>query len=224
MLRWRNAIECHRLLCVQFVIDLNFVCLVAVYSRWRILWRNDVLLQVTLLLATNLPPNDFEKNAFRNSFHYEHKRNILFIRKERLESIGTHDVQRFLNAPRIFYACIFECVTSSNVSKYGMSLHRVCVCVFSYVLRFITHVCMSTSVLLCSLRCFKVAFLDCRWFRNGKHCFKEALFDCRWFRNGNLTLFGAHQGWRFQGRWQPCFPATVLQGNHSRFMTVPCEL
>ena len=45
-------------------------------------------LQVTLLLATNLPPNNFEKNAFRHSFHYEHKRNILFIRKERLESIG----------------------------------------------------------------------------------------------------------------------------------------
>ena len=46
------------------------------------------LFQVTLLLASNLPPNNFEKNAFRNSFHFEHKRNVLFVRKERLESIG----------------------------------------------------------------------------------------------------------------------------------------
>ncbi|XP_013391352.1 uncharacterized protein LOC106159584 [Lingula anatina] len=43
---------------------------------------------VTLLLASNLPPNNYEFNAFRNSFFYEHARKILFIRAERLESVG----------------------------------------------------------------------------------------------------------------------------------------
>lgn len=44
--------------------------------------------EVTLLLASNLPPNNYQNNAFRNSIFYEHKRKILFVRQERLESIG----------------------------------------------------------------------------------------------------------------------------------------
>lgn len=44
--------------------------------------------EVTLLLASNLPPNNYERNAFRNSVFYEHARNILFVRKERIDSIG----------------------------------------------------------------------------------------------------------------------------------------
>lgn len=43
---------------------------------------------VTLLLASNLPKNNYEKNCFRNSFFYQHAKRILFIRKERMESIG----------------------------------------------------------------------------------------------------------------------------------------
>lgn len=43
---------------------------------------------VTLLLASNLPINDYEQNAFRNSFFYEHSRKILFIRQERMQSVG----------------------------------------------------------------------------------------------------------------------------------------
>jgi len=35
-----------------------------------------------------LPPNNYERNAFRNSIFYEHARNILFVRKERMDSIG----------------------------------------------------------------------------------------------------------------------------------------
>ncbi len=44
--------------------------------------------QITLLLASSLPPNNYTKNAFRNSFFFEHSRRILFIRQERMESIG----------------------------------------------------------------------------------------------------------------------------------------
>ena len=43
---------------------------------------------MTLLLASNLPPNNYERNCFRNSVFYEHARKILFVRKERMESIG----------------------------------------------------------------------------------------------------------------------------------------
>ncbi|CAH1789583.1 unnamed protein product [Owenia fusiformis] len=44
--------------------------------------------EVTLLLASNLPSNNYNNNAFRNSFFYEHARKILFIRRERMDSIG----------------------------------------------------------------------------------------------------------------------------------------
>lgn len=44
--------------------------------------------EVTLLLASNLPPNNYERNAFRNSFFYEHARRVLFVRQERMESVG----------------------------------------------------------------------------------------------------------------------------------------
>ena len=44
--------------------------------------------EVTLLLASNLPPNNYDRNAFRSSFFYEHARRVLFVRQERLESVG----------------------------------------------------------------------------------------------------------------------------------------
>lgn len=44
--------------------------------------------EVTLLLASNLPSNNYERNAFRNSFFYEHARKVLFVRQERMESVG----------------------------------------------------------------------------------------------------------------------------------------
>ena len=44
--------------------------------------------EVSLLLAESLPQNNYERNAFRNSFYYEHAKKILFIRRERMESIG----------------------------------------------------------------------------------------------------------------------------------------
>ena len=54
----------------------------------RLLHRTIGSPEVTLLLASNLPPNDYERNCFRHSFFFEHARGILFIRRERLESIG----------------------------------------------------------------------------------------------------------------------------------------
>lgn len=44
--------------------------------------------QVTLMLASNLPKNNYDQNCFRNSFFYERSNNILYVRKERLESVG----------------------------------------------------------------------------------------------------------------------------------------
>ena len=44
--------------------------------------------EVNLLLASDLPPNNYCKNAFRNSFHYEHARKMLYIRQERMDSVG----------------------------------------------------------------------------------------------------------------------------------------
>lgn len=44
--------------------------------------------EVSLLLASNLPPNNYEHNAFRNSVFYEHAKKILFVRRERMDSIG----------------------------------------------------------------------------------------------------------------------------------------
>ena len=43
---------------------------------------------VTLLLASTLPPNNYDKNMFRRSFFYQHAKKILFVRQERLESVG----------------------------------------------------------------------------------------------------------------------------------------
>lgn len=44
--------------------------------------------EVSLLLASNLPPNNYNNNAFRNSIFYQHARKVLFVRKERMDSIG----------------------------------------------------------------------------------------------------------------------------------------
>ena len=44
--------------------------------------------EVTLLLANNLPSNNYTNNCFRHSFFYERARRILFVRRERMESIG----------------------------------------------------------------------------------------------------------------------------------------
>ena len=44
--------------------------------------------EVTILVASNLPPNNYTRNCFRNSFHYEHATKILFVREERMETVG----------------------------------------------------------------------------------------------------------------------------------------
>jgi len=44
--------------------------------------------EVTILVASNLPPNNYTRNCFRNSFYYEHATKILFIREERMETVG----------------------------------------------------------------------------------------------------------------------------------------
>ncbi len=54
----------------------------------KILHIQNHLPEVTILIASNLPPNNYARNCFRKSFYYEHSTRILYIRKERLESIG----------------------------------------------------------------------------------------------------------------------------------------
>ena len=43
---------------------------------------------MTVLLADTLPHNNYLKNAYRHSYHYEDDKEILFVRKERTESVG----------------------------------------------------------------------------------------------------------------------------------------
>ena len=44
--------------------------------------------KVTVLLADSLPHNNYVKNAYRHSYIYEEDKEILFVRKERTESVG----------------------------------------------------------------------------------------------------------------------------------------
>lgn len=53
-----------------------------------LLHTQNQLPEVSLLLASNLPPNNYSRNCFRNSFYYQHAGRLLFIRRERLESVG----------------------------------------------------------------------------------------------------------------------------------------
>ncbi|KAL1260729.1 hypothetical protein QQF64_008556 [Cirrhinus molitorella] len=43
---------------------------------------------VTLQLASALPFNDYQNNAFRNSFYYQEGEKTLFVRSQRLQSVG----------------------------------------------------------------------------------------------------------------------------------------
>ncbi|XP_069752399.1 uncharacterized protein [Narcine bancroftii] len=44
--------------------------------------------EINLLLASSLPTNNYTHNAFRNSFFYQHSCKTLFIRRQRLASVG----------------------------------------------------------------------------------------------------------------------------------------
>ena len=43
---------------------------------------------VTVLLAETLPNNNYLHNAYRHSYYYDEEKEILFVRKERAESVG----------------------------------------------------------------------------------------------------------------------------------------
>ncbi|KAJ8368257.1 hypothetical protein SKAU_G00082850 [Synaphobranchus kaupii] len=43
---------------------------------------------VTLQVATSLPTNNYHHNAFRNSFFYQEAEHTLFVRRQRLQSVG----------------------------------------------------------------------------------------------------------------------------------------
>ena len=54
----------------------------------KLICKQSQLPGVSMLIASNLPPNNYTHNCFRNSFFYEHSKKALYIRKERLESVG----------------------------------------------------------------------------------------------------------------------------------------
>ena len=50
--------------------------------------KQNQLPEISILIASNLPPNNYTHNCFRNSFFYQNSKKVLYIRKERLESVG----------------------------------------------------------------------------------------------------------------------------------------
>lgn len=54
----------------------------------HVLHIRNQLPKIPILIASNLPSNNYDKNCFRNSFFYDHPQGILFIREDRLGSIG----------------------------------------------------------------------------------------------------------------------------------------
>ncbi len=54
----------------------------------QMLQRELDLPKVTIALASSLPLNNYSRNCFRSSFFYSHPQNTLFVRKERIESVG----------------------------------------------------------------------------------------------------------------------------------------
>ena len=95
----------------------------------KLLQKRNGLPQVTVLLASNLPPNNYSRNCFRNSFFYVHTKNILFVRKERLVSVGE------------FVLVILHCLahikagdlTDDNNPLFLREFYKVCMCMY-YVL------------------------------------------------------------------------------------------
>lgn len=73
---------------VQSLKPVDFVVYkFGVFSAQVLHIRNE-LPEIPIQIASNLPPNNYDKNCFRNSFFYDHPRGILFIREDRLASIG----------------------------------------------------------------------------------------------------------------------------------------
>ncbi|XP_076832108.1 uncharacterized protein LOC143477416 [Brachyhypopomus gauderio] len=54
----------------------------------QLLHARNVAPAVTLLPASSLPANDYHGNAFRNSFYYQEAEGTLYVRRERLQSVG----------------------------------------------------------------------------------------------------------------------------------------
>lgn len=77
-----NHVDINKLSPLQFVV-YQFGVFIA-----KLLQHSLDVPEVNLLLASELPPNDYTKNAFRNSFFYEHARKMLYIRQERMDSVG----------------------------------------------------------------------------------------------------------------------------------------
>lgn len=93
---------------------------------------------VTLLLADTIPSNShFPRNAYRNSFAYDKKSGILYVRRQRLDSVGefllvlshtlahikTNDLRDDTNPLfiREFYRCLAVCCDDLFFARYRRS-------------------------------------------------------------------------------------------------------
>ncbi|KAF7699916.1 hypothetical protein HF521_002874 [Silurus meridionalis] len=54
----------------------------------QLLYTHKVAPAVELQLASSLPANNYRCNAFRNSFYYQETENTLYVRQQRLQSVG----------------------------------------------------------------------------------------------------------------------------------------
>ena len=100
----------------------------------QILHLKNQLPEVPIQIASNLPPNNYTKNCFRNSFFYDHPRGILFIREERLASIGEF-VLVVLHC-----LCHIKCgdLTDDSEPVFLREFYSVSYCVILYLFLIIT--------------------------------------------------------------------------------------
>ena len=96
----------------------------------QMLQREASLPGMTILLASNLPPNNYSRNCFRNSFFYQHLQNILYVRKERMRTVGE------------FVLVIIHCLAHIKVGNlvddsnpfFLREFYKVCACKYHFIL------------------------------------------------------------------------------------------
>ena len=84
---------------------------------------------VKIEIAQNIPSNNYIENAFRSSFFYKRSSRTLFIRSERLKSIGD------------FVMVVIHCVSHISVNQlekdsdpyFLRSFYKVCYYIYFYV-------------------------------------------------------------------------------------------
>ncbi|XP_007910472.2 trichohyalin-like [Callorhinchus milii] len=101
--------------------------------------------EVSLLLACSLPRNDYTYNAFRNSFFYQHSERRLFIRRQRLKSLGDFAL---LLAHCLAHVTADELSDDTN-PLFLRLFHQAVKALFNYM--FSTRLCLTPASQACEL-------------------------------------------------------------------------